>query len=473
MKFILPIVFLFIASHAMADRSGLTFRTGLDSFQLDQSAIKGINGLSVFYTNEQGYYFGESIYSAAIGNGGGFFVGGIEIGKYTSFGEKYFWDASLFVGGGGGASQVPGDGLMLRPQIHAGYNFDQFRIGVGASWVSVSGSEISTPAFTLIFSKPLDLAYYSGPKPQSIAGASHISAMKPLYRTYFPQGNGRRGGTNLNTMHLLGAEITFAKTRASETFIQANGVVYGDAEGYADWILGKRYYFGENRFRLFLEFGAGVGGGGAVDTGGGLIVTAGGGLKVEVSNRLGAEFGIGGVSSINGEFWALTPSAKLSLSFGGKPTPTETRWQFSTGLTQQISNVGFRKPGVVNQGSPLMIDTEIDMYVTKNTYVTGHAYTALAGGAGGYQIGFLGLGYRRPLGQNWDISAEALLGAGGGAGVDTRGGLLAGVRFDLDYKLTQSMYISMGLGQVMTLQGGGMKPTTYNIGLKFPFTTTY
>ncbi len=163
MRYILIILTLFaLASPAMAKRPTLAFRSGFDFFQLDQSAIKGINGLSIFYTTNQGYYFGESIYSAAFGAGGGFFVGGFEAGKHTPFGENLFWDASLFIGGGGGASQVPGDGLMLRPQVHLGYDFGSLRIGAGMSWVSISGSKISTPAFTITLTRPLNLALYAG-----------------------------------------------------------------------------------------------------------------------------------------------------------------------------------------------------------------------------------------------------------------------------------------------------------------------
>ncbi len=477
--FLIILTLLTLATPALAKRPALAFRSGFDFFQLDQSAIEGINGLSIFYTTDQGYYFGESIYSAAFGAGGGFFVGGFEVGKHTPFGENLFWDASLFIGGGGGANQVPGDGLMLRPQVHLGYDFGNLRVGAGASWVSISGSEISTPAFTITLTRPMNLALYggdfSGVKP--LENITTISAMKPIMRVYYPQGSRKRGGVILQNMQLLGAEISFARTDASESFIQANGVVRGDAEGYADWLLGKRYFWGGDTFRLYADFAAGVGGGGAVNTGGGLIFSAGAGLRIKTGDRFALEFGASALTSLNGDFLALSPSAGFLLSFGaGRKTgaiPNTTHWQISTGLTQQLPNAGFRKSGVVNTGAPLMIDTEIDLFITRNLYLTGHAYTAIAGGAGGYQIGLLGLGYRIRLAPRWNISAEGLLGAGGGAGVDTRGGLLAGIKFDLDYLLTETIHISAGAGFISTLQGGGMQPVTLNLGLKFPFTTLH
>ncbi len=301
--------------------------------------------------------------------------------------------------------------------------------------------------------------------------------MKPIMRIYYPQGSRKRGGATLQDMYLLGAEISFARDANSESFIQANGVMGGDAEGYADWLLGKRYFWGSDIFRLYADFAAGVGGGGAVDTGGGLIISAGAGMRIRATDRFALEFGAGVVTSLDGDFLALSPSAKFVLAFGAghpKDTPSNPiHWQVSTGLTQQFPNADFHKPGGINTGAPLMIDTEIDLFITQDLYLTGHAYTAIAGGAGGYQIGLLGLGYRIGLAPRWNISAEGLLGAGGGAGIDTRGGLLAGVKVDLDYLLSKSIHLSLGAGLVGTLQGDGMQPVTFNLGLKFPFTTLH
>ena len=120
-----------------------------------------------------------------------------------------------------------------------------------------------------------------------------------------------------------------------------------------------------------------------------------------------------------------------------------------------------------------MIDTKIDLFVSENIYLSGQAYTALAGGAGGYQIGLVGLGYRHRLAPRWSLSGEAFVGAGGGAGIDTKGGLLLAYGLDLDFALTERMYLTVGAGQVMALQSGGMAPLTANLGLKFPFTTLH
>lgn len=465
------VALLALSLPAHAQRPNLIFRLGLDSLNTRQSAITGLAGMSLLVAKKHGYYFGESIYSAARGQGGGFFVGGVEFGKSTPLGTRFFWDASLFVGGGGGASQVPGDGLMLRPQLHFGINLGRARLGLGAAWVHVSGSAISSAAFGVTLSRPLDLALVSGG--DTGGGHTRISQMRARYRPYIPLNSTKRSGQPLRMMHMIGAEMVFAESPKRETFIAAHGAVAGDAEGYADWQLGQRFLLGQRALQAYGEVSFGVGGGGGVDSGGGLIAGLGGGLRWQ-PGRLGIDLGISAITSLNGNFKALSPALTLGLAFGGgslQHPRRRTEWQIATGLTRQFPNAGFRKPGVRNTGAPLMIDLKIDLFLTKNTYFTGQAYTALAGGAGGYQIGLVGLGYRHALSPRWSVSAEALMGAGGGAGVDTRGGLLLAYGLDLDYALNARTFLTLGTGQVTALKGGGMAPLTVNIGLKFPFST--
>lgn len=459
---------------ALAERPMLEFRLGVDVFTRQQSAISGLNGMSILYTTDTGFYGGASIYSAAFGSGGGFFVGGWELGKTTHFGDNLFWDAGVFIGGGGGASQVGGDGLMLRPQVQLGYDFGAYRLGVGASWVSVSGSAISTPAFALTYTRPLRLELVHGAGAGDLSGGDRIATVAPLARMYLPQGNLKRGGVPLQAMQLVGAEITFVRAPSTEVFIQASGVVSGDAEGYADWVLGKRYLWDVAPFRLYADFGAGIGGGGAVDTGGGLIAVADIGVRLKTGDRLSLDAGVGVVRSINGDFLAVTPTAKLALAFGGGGArPGHMNWQINTGFTQLAIGPDFRKSGGAQTAAPGMIEVDIDVFLRENLYLTGQAFTAITGQAGGFQIGLFGAGYRVAMNDRWSVSGEVLLGAAGGAGVDTQGGFIGGYKGELDYALSDKAILSLGVGQLRTLKGGGMQPVLMSLGMKFPFTTLH
>ncbi|MEO1920031.1 MAG: hypothetical protein ABGW81_10090 [Paracoccaceae bacterium] len=468
---------LLAASPALAGRPNLEFRLGLDYLTLEQSDIRGLNGMSLSYRVTQGYYGGASIYSAAIGTGGGFFVGGWELGKHTTITDNLFWDASIFIGGGGGASQVSGDGLMLRPQAHFGYDFGDYRIGVGASFVSVSGSDISTPAFTLTFTRPLNIELVGGHPTGGFAfrDVTRVNALTPIVRSYIPLNNKKRGGGELQNMWLMGAELTFAHDTNSESFIQASGVVYGDAEGYADWVLGRRYLWNIAPLDFYADIGVGIGGGGAVDTGGGLLISASVGAQIDTLEHLNLAVDLGAISSLNGDFTALTPAIKASYAFGTGlgGMPELVRWQASTGVTQLITSPEFRKLGAASTASPAMISAEVDVFLLKNTYLTGQAYTAFSGDAGGFQMGLLGIGYSYAVSEEISLSGEVFIGAAGGAGVNAKGGLLGGCKVEADYRLTDFTSLTLGLGQLQTLQSGGLHPLLASLGFKFPITTLH
>ena len=120
----------------------------------------------------------------------------------------------------------------------------------------------------------------------------------------------------------------------------------------------------------------------------------------------------------------------------------------------------------------MLIESSVDLFVGKYLYLTGNAQTVAAGHAGGYAVGLMGLGYEFPLSPRWSASVEGMLGAAGGGGIDTRGGLVGAAKIELDYTINDKMAISAGIGTMRTLRGsGGAKPLTFHLGLKTKFTT--
>ena len=97
---------------------------------------------------------------------------------------------------------------------------------------------------------------------------------------------------------------------------------------------------------------------------------------------------------------------------------------------------------------------------------------AVQGDAGGYAVGLLGFGYAVPLNNTWTVSVEGHIGAAGGGGIDTGGGLVGAVRVELDYALKDNLAISAGVGTMQSLGGsGGARPLILHLGLKTAFTT--
>ena len=106
----------------------------------------------------------------------------------------------------------------------------------------------------------------------------------------------------------------------------------------------------------------------------------------------------------------FSKSRNSSVCTATTTAPAETRWQFSPGLTQQIPNTDIQKPGAMKPGAPTMIGTEIGLFIRQDMYLTGHAYAAIAGGAGGCQIGLPGLdGTRTPRFCWRPVAAQGLI----------------------------------------------------------------
>ncbi|MBL4750136.1 MAG: hypothetical protein JKX71_06055 [Amylibacter sp.] len=455
----------------------IEFRYGLDVFTQSQGTLDALQSISVLREIRPGLHFGQTLYSAAAGDAGGLFIGGFELMKRVPLGRGMALEFGGFIGGGGGAGLVAGDGLMTRGHVTLRKHlFGNVAGTLGFSYIDISGSPVSTPAFNFGLTRDTDFAFAPGHVSDGVSSGRVVWAIKPLIKQFYPQNNLRRNGTPLGTMTLMGFEASFAASpnAVTETFIQATGAAAGDGEGYADIQVGYRWKTSASGLRAFAEVATGFAGGGDVDTGGGFIVSAGGGVALPLFGGFEAEIGAQGTTAIDGDFTALSPYIRASLNFGDKTRPyTDARhWQLTLGATYQEPNSGFRKPGITTNAAPVLLESSIDLFLTDRIYFTGNAQTVAHGDAGGYAIGLLGFGYAMPLNNTWTVSLEGLAGAAGGGGVDTGGGLVGAARVEVDYALRQNMAISVGLGTMQSLRGGGgARPITLHLGIKTAFTT--
>lgn len=389
--------------------------------------------------------------------GGAFFWGGEAIGKLPLGPGNLTFGG--FIGGGGGAAQVSGDGLMLR--AHAGYEFPLrpgLGLEVGASWVSVSGANIHDP--TLYFGINTSSVSLDPEAPLKLRGAS-LSA-----QTISPGRSKTRSGGEQPALALAGGEISFSTDAGWEPYLRAAGAARG-GEGYMEVLGGLRRRADFAWGSAFAGANFGFGGGGNVDTGGGLLLGAEVGAGLRLSSAFDLEAVAGTLTAPSGGLTGITTGLRLVRVFHrdvGEKT-TLPRMVISTSLSQQFGSTGFMKSGA--NRNPLMYDSAIDMFVAPNTYLAVSAQTTLSGGVSGYAIGLIGVGHEIQLSDTWNAALEAYVGAAGGGGVDTSGGLVGGLRAEVDYRVSPKTRLSMGLGALRTLRGNGMAPATMHIGLKF------
>jgi hypothetical protein len=477
MKKLVMTIALGCALSVQAQAAPIEFRYGVDVFGSSQGTLDALQSISVLREIRPGLHFGQSLYSAAAGDAGGLFIGGFELMKRINIGPKAALEFGGFIGGGGGAALVAGDGLMTKAHItYRRQLFGTVSGTIGLSYIDISGAPVSTPALSLGLARDADFAFAPGRGDAGVTSGRVIRAVKPLVKQFYPQNNLKRSGAALNTMSLIGFEASFATspTARNETFIQATGAVAGDGEGYADVQAGYRWKTAPNGLRAFAEVAAGFGGGGDVDTGGGLLASVGAGVAIPLFGGLEAEIGAQATTALDGDFTAFAPYVRAALNFGDPKRPyTETRrWQVTLGFSQQEPNSSYRRPGATSTASPVLVESSLDLFLGERFYFTGNAQTAVLGDVGGYAIGLLGFGYAMPLGKTWTVSLEGQVGAAGGGGVDTGGGLVGAARVELDYALNDNLAISAGIGTMQSLRGGGgARPLTLHLGFKTAFTT--
>lgn len=455
----------------------IEFRYGVDVFSDRDTSLDALQSIAAMTEVSKDLHFGPALYSAAAGDAGGLFIGGFELLKRVAINSQTSLTFGGFIGGGGGAGVIPGDGLMTKVYLGIERQFgSRFIASLGASYIDISGSRVSSPALSFSLTRNVDFAYNIGGSQEPPSSGRVLRAIKPLVKQFRVGNSLRRDGTRLQDMTLVGAEASFAANpnATNETFIQMSGAVAGDGEGYADVQFGYRWLTRPDGFRAYADVAAGFGGGGNVDTGGGLIASIGAGVAVPLFAGVEAELGAQAIRSLEGDFSAVVPYLRTSFRFGEKSKTDYAdirNWQLSMGLTYQDPNSAFRKPGVTATAAPVLIETSLDLFLNERTYAIFNAQTVAAGDAGGYAIGLLGLGYSVTLSQRWSLAGEGYIGAAGGGGVDTGGGLVGGGRVEVDYLLNDHVAVSAGVGKLTSLRNGGARPTTIHLGLKTRFNT--
>lgn len=458
----------------------LPLRTTLraETLRLPQNEAMGLLGLSG--TAAFGpWYVGPGVYGAARGQRGGFFTFGLEGGgRGQPFPDLPLeLEAGVFVGGGGGAAAPQGGGLMLRPHLGAGVVLGSARLGLDLSRVHFpnGGIDSTQVALTLAFtSRRLWLP--EAPTRQPFEGPVRWGE-RSLELEFL-----RVEGTSVARTRSGGAQAPlslagFASARDLSgpwfTYLVAHGATGGSSAGYAQALggLGLRMPL-TGPLGLEARLGAGLGGGGDLDTGGGFLVGGEGALTLGTGAWRGTA-GLGFLRAPGGAFAGRTATLRVSHRFatarpwaGGEALATFELDHWRAGSGVLIYRQARRTSGAA--GAVQLITLRADRLLSRGFYLTGEAGSGTGGGAGGYSTGLAGVGFETPALARQRLFAELALGAGGGGGLATGGGRLTSCRVGWRLALPQGLGVDATVGKVRGPRGG-LDATTLGLGLHVRF----
>lgn len=483
-RFLLACLFLSISNYAYADLSetlkqkSAEFRLGFETITLAEDESMGLVGGAYLIETYPGLYLGPAAYGAVTGERGGFFTGGGEIVYRFSFLSRASLEAGFYLGGGGGGGAGVGDGLMLRPHLDLLWDFGGFRAGVSASEVSFPSGHFASQQLGLIVAIDDRFLY-----------ADHSRVGQAI-------GNDRRGGLGFDRLAISVAQYRmqgnvqttvgtpapkdtsyagFLVTQALNDGwlwgIEAAGAVQGSADGYAEVLatLGWEYPFAS-----FLRVGGraalGAGGGGAVDTGGGSLGKAAAYAAYQMSRDFALTLEAGRAIAFDGSFDANYVSLQLGMALDHPHVEADMpcriegwEWDGSMqhysaaarrdGTKRSMQNIGFKLKRELEQG----------------LYLTGQAHSALGGGAGGYSVGLFGMGWESSeVLARLSFSAEMLVGAAGGGGVESSGGGIIQPMAYASYPISSNWHLQAGAGVVKSLKGELESPVLdLSLGYRF------
>ncbi len=467
------------------------FSITYDSLSLPNNENLGLLGTSYLYDFQHNIYFGIGVYSAVTGERGGFFTGGVELGKKIRLYKNIYTDFGLFVGGGGGGSAPQGGGLMLRPHIGILYDTGKYNVGLSLTKVKFPNGDIDSNQVSLNINFPFSLIHEKnifskitlqeidnliGTTGKKIGWQDHYFAV--TMQRYMP-GNGSKttSGAKMNSnMTLVGFEYGTKLNRNIFSFVEAAGAGGGDTDGYAE-ILGGLGYTKQIKTHsgIYVKAALGASGGGRVDTGGGIIAKESIGIYSKLMKNLILTTEVGHIDAIGGNFHAFTLKTSLNygvkfLSFGKSLRSIEGYTLFNDKEWNiRISNQTYldknSKDSKIN-----LIGFKIDRYISDNTYLSGEALGAYNGKSGGYAVGLLGVGKRYMINNSLSAFGEFLIGGAGGGGVDVGGGLIYQPMVGLEYKLRNNLGVQLSFGKTKSISGS-LDTNVLDFGFSYKFRT--
>ena len=439
----------------------------------EEMGLFGIGYYQYFYP---WLYGGVNAFGAATGKRGGFFTGGFTGGIKLPLIENLYADSSFYVGAGGGGDAPQGGGLMLRPYVGLVYEFGQYAFGLGYSRVEfpngdIDGDSISFQLDTNFSTSTRDW-FDAQTSTQNyfdsvLSGVSkHRSHISMRSRFYQPTDDSKTvSATNLNeTIGVVGVNYAYFIDKYIFIELESAGAFSGNVGGYAELLGGvgfRQPVTSDDRFAFLPSVTVGGAGGGAVDTGGGLVIRGNLGSEYRLTSDLSVLADVGYILAPDGNFEA--PYAGFNILYVMESLSPDSQGTALTSDENIVTNRwrirpihqwyldAPRKVGVPKDME--LLGAKFDWAPDNWWYLTGQALSAYAGGAGGYSEGLWGAGILGPRVGRFGSYVEALIGAGGGGGVDSGSALIAKGSAGLSFRLSRNLSWELGLGRLVSQEG--------------------
>ncbi|RME80996.1 MAG: hypothetical protein D6771_08790 [Zetaproteobacteria bacterium] len=278
----------------------------------------------------------------------------------------------------------------------------------------------------------------------------------------------------------MGVEWRHFLDRSRFVRIESEGAMGGRSNGYMQILLGGGYRWSITPLlALDIMAGAGVAGGGRVDTGGGLLLDAQLGLVTQSKSGYFFELSIGHVWAPQASFKAHSASARIGRAFA-VPKAANQEVELADLAGYSVLPLRIRAAHqMYSRSNPRWrthhadlgfnnLGAQVDYFPTAWLFLTGQGLAAYSGKAGAYMIGLLGLGIH--LGGTVFAEAEALIGAAGGGGAAVGGGLVRQVNAGIGLRLNETTDIVAKVGRLEAFHGR-FQARVWGLSLGYRFAT--
>lgn len=455
------------------------------------------------------FYGGINTHAALFGDQGGLFTLGLELGYHQQLFSDVFIDANLDFGGGGGYRSVINKGAYINPNIGLGYHFSNFDIGVQYSHFNFYTGHIKSNSVSVYVEIPTNthVASYQESH-QSYPNLNQNSPWKRPYTKggfmvkfdqFFPFGGTKKDieqNSELitHTLYLIGFEYQKYISEKSFLFIHTDAIYKGLEAGFMDIFGGFGYEpFHSKYIDGFTKLALGASGG-RIQAEGGATIYPTIGLDFKFFSNYTLSTHAGYVRALDGDFeaYALGFGLRYISKTGGTYSefhPEEKAKKLKTqGIRVSAQHQTYFKLKRFERENRGPVDLhllalQLNYDITPYFYLAGQASFAYEAtyleddennkiGAGGYADGMVGLGTYSPIfaKQKLQLFAEAFIGAGGGAGIDTGEGVIAKVKVGSYVRVNDYLSVLISGGKVFS-PITGLNSNNVNLGLSVDFST--